>query len=61
MNYSMDPQMIPWKDSISHVVRFFKGREYAISGPRDLRNTVTEVVSRISKTRQTRGKGATGP
>jgi hypothetical protein len=61
MNYSMDPQMIPWKDSISHVVRFFKGREYTISGPRDLWNAVTEVVSRISKTRQTRAKGVTGP
>jgi hypothetical protein len=61
MNYSRDPQAIPWKDSISRVVRFFKGREYTISGPRDLWNAVTEVVSRISTTRQARAKTPTGP
>lgn len=60
MNYSRDPQVIPWKDSISHVVKFFKGREYTISGPRDLWNAVTEVVSRISKSHQTRSRSATG-
>jgi hypothetical protein len=60
MNYSLQPQLIPWKDSISHVVRFFKGREYTISGPRDLWNAVTEVVSRIAKSRQSRAKSTTG-
>jgi len=60
MNYSLQPQLLPWKDAISHVVRFFKGREYTISGPRDLWNAVTEVVSRIAKSRQSRAKSATG-
>ncbi len=60
MNYSLQPNLIPWKDSISRVVRFFKGREYTISGPRDLWNAVTEVVSRISKSRQARTRPATG-
>jgi hypothetical protein len=61
MNYSADPQLVPWKDAISRVVRFFKGREYTISGPRDLWNAVTEVVSRISKSRQARARATTGP
>lgn len=61
MNYSADPAAVPWKDSISRVVRFFKGREYTISGPRDLWNAVTEVVSRIAKSHQTRLRAATGP
>ena len=29
-----------------------KGREYTISGPRDLWNAVSEVVSRIAKSKQ---------
>lgn len=54
MNYNPNPNQIPWKDSISRLVKFFKGREYTISGPKDLWNAVTEVVSRISKVKQTR-------
>ncbi len=54
MNYSPDPTAIPWKDSISRLVKFFKGREYTISGPKDLWNAVTEVVTRISKDKQAR-------
>src|SRR5262249_46344498 len=35
MNYALNPQAVPWKDSISRAVRFFKGTEYTISKPRD--------------------------
>jgi hypothetical protein len=59
MNYCADPNAIPWKDSIGHVVKFFKGRELTITGPRDLWNAVGEVVSRIAKFHQT--KLTTGP
>jgi hypothetical protein len=42
------------------MVKFFKGREYTITGPRDLWNAVTEMVTRIAKFKQTRGSYATG-
>lgn len=57
MNYTPDPQAVPWKDTISRMVKFFKGREYTISGPRDLWNAVSEVVARIAKAKQIKGTG----
>jgi hypothetical protein len=47
MNYNLTPQAVPWKDSISHAIRTFKGTEYTISRPRDLWFSTTEMVSRI--------------
>lgn len=47
MNYNLNPQAVPWKDSISHAIRAFKGTEYTISRPRDLWLSTTEMVSRI--------------
>jgi hypothetical protein len=54
MNYALNPQQIPWRDSISRAVRIFKGTEYTISRPRDLWFAVTEMVSRIVKSRHGR-------
>lgn len=54
MNYATDPQAVPWRDAIGRVVKFFKGWEYTISGPRDLWNAMTEMVGRITKSRETR-------
>ncbi len=54
MNYALDPQATPWRDAIGHTVRFFRGTEYTISRPRDLWNAVTEMVSRIVKSRNGR-------
>lgn len=51
MNYNLNPQAVPWKDAISHTVHFFRGYEYTISRPRDLWFAVTEMVSRIVKSR----------
>lgn len=51
MNYNLSPQQVPWKDAISHTVRFFRGTEYTISKPRDLWIAVSEMVSRIVKSR----------
>lgn len=59
MNYSPVPQAVPWMDSIGRLVKFFKGREYTITAPRDLWNAVTEAVSRISKYKQARLSPAT--
>lgn len=49
MNYNLYPQVTPWRDAISHAVRYFKGQEYTISRPRDLWHAVSEIVSKIVK------------
>jgi hypothetical protein len=54
MNYNLMPQAVPWKDAISHTVRFFRGYEYTITRPRDLWFAVSEMVSRIVKSRNGR-------
>lgn len=54
MNYNLNPQASPWKDAISHTVKYFKGYEYTISRPRDLWFAVSEMVTRIVKSRNGR-------
>jgi hypothetical protein len=54
MNYNLWPNQIPWRDSIGHAVKHFRGVEYTINRPRDLWYAVSEIVSRVSKTRLTR-------
>jgi hypothetical protein len=58
MNYNLNPQAVPWKDAISHTVRFFRGYEYTISRPRDLWFAVSEMVSKIVKSRNGRTAAA---
>jgi len=55
MNYNLYPQATPWRDAISHAVKFLKGMEFTISRPRDLWYAVSEMVSQIVKSRGTRG------
>ena len=47
MNYSLNPQATPWRDSIGRAVKAFKGTEYTISRPRDLWYSMTEMIGRI--------------
>ncbi len=54
MNYNLNPQAVPWKDSISHAIRAFKGTEYTISRPRDLWTSTSEMVSRIVRSKRDR-------
>lgn len=54
MNYNLYPQNVPWRDSISHAVKYFRGVEYTISRPRDLWYAVSEMVTRVMKNRVTR-------
>jgi hypothetical protein len=54
MNYNLNPQAVPWKDAISHTVRFFRGYEYTISRPRDLWFAVSDLVTRVVKSRNGR-------
>jgi hypothetical protein len=57
LNYNLYPQQIPWRDSIGHAVKHFRGFEYTISRPRDLWFAVTEMVQKISKARQAKNQG----
>ena len=52
MNYNLNPQAVPWKDSISHAIRAFKGTEYTISRPRDLWFSTTEMFDRIKRSKR---------
>ena len=60
MNYNLYPHATPWNDTISKAVKYFKGYEYTISKPRDLWYAVTEMVGRISKSKQVR-RASTAP
>ena len=51
MNYNLYPQAVPWKDAISHTVKYFRGIEYTISRPRDLWFAVSDLVTRVVKSR----------
>jgi hypothetical protein len=54
MNYNPNPQAVPWRDSISHAIRAFKGTEYTISRPRDLWFSTSEMVTRIVRAKRQR-------
>jgi hypothetical protein len=54
MNYNLNPQATPWRDSIGRAVKVFRGTEYTITRPRDLWFSVTEMVSRIVKSKRGR-------
>ncbi|MEP6536340.1 MAG: acetyltransferase [Bryobacteraceae bacterium] len=58
MNYNLYPQAVPWNDSIGRAVKFLKGYEYTISRPRDLWFAVSEMVTRIVKSKHVRRTGA---
>jgi hypothetical protein len=60
MNYTLNPQAVPWKDSISHAIRTFKGTEYTISRPRDLWFSTSEMVARIVRHKREKALGSAG-
>jgi hypothetical protein len=55
LNYCLNPQAQPWRDSIGRTVKFFRGTEFTVSRPRDLWYSVNELVSRVVKWRNNRG------
>lgn len=57
LNYNLYPQQIPWRDSIGHAVKHFRGVEYTISRPRDLWFAVSEMVQKIGKARDSKRAG----
>lgn len=54
MNYNLYPLDMPWRDSVSHAVKLFKGTEYTISRPRDLWFAVNEMIQRVVKSKHGR-------
>ena len=58
VNYNLNPQQVPWKDSISKAVKMLHGAEYTVNRPRDLWFAVSEMVSRILQTKRGKGPGA---
>ncbi len=54
MNYNLNPQAVPWKDSISHAIKAFRGTEFTISRPRDLWFSTSDMVNRILRSRRNR-------
>lgn len=58
MNYNLSPQTTPWRDAIGHAVRFFRGQEFTITRPRDLWYAVSDMVSRIVKSKHERRNSA---
>jgi hypothetical protein len=61
MNYNLFPQAVPWKDSISHAIRVFKGTEYTISCPRDLWSATTEMLNRVMRFKRERAAAGRSP
>ncbi len=60
LNYNLFPEVIPWRDAIGNVVRFFKGTEYTITRPRDMWRAVGEMISRIWQNKNERQQLASG-
>lgn len=51
VNYTLNPQANPWKDAISHAVRYFRGQEFTVTRPRDLWYAISEMVTKIVNTK----------
>ncbi len=58
MNYNLNPQAVPWKDSISHAIKAFKGTEYTIARPRDLWVSTTDMLRKITSVKRQHAVGA---
>lgn len=61
MNYNLNPQNNPWRDSIGNAVRILKGIEYTISRPKDLWNAVTEIVSKVVQSKSEKKSAVAKP
>ena len=57
MNYNLNPQAVPWRDSIGRVIRVFRGTEFTITRPRDMWFSVSDMISRIVKSSHGRKPG----
>jgi len=60
MNYNLNPVAVPWQDAIGRAVKLFHGTEYTITRPRELWNSVTEMVNRVVKLKQQARQASVG-
>jgi hypothetical protein len=60
MNCNLDPTLNPWRDAIGNAVRTVKGAEYAISRPRDVFFSWSEIAGRIVKSKFGKSAAASG-
>jgi len=58
LNYNLTPAVMPWRDAIGTAVHFFKGQEITISKPRDLWFAVTELISKVVKSKSDKRSAA---
>jgi len=61
LNYVLNPFATPWRDAIGNAVKALKGLEYSVTRPRDLWFSVSEMVGKISKTRNGKQVAAVSP
>jgi hypothetical protein len=61
MNYNLNPQVTPWQDAIGRAVKMFHGTEYTITRPRELWNSVSEMVNRVVKLKQQARQASVSP
>jgi hypothetical protein len=61
MNYNLNPQAVPWRDSIGTAVKYLKGAEYTITKPRDLFFIWSEIMGRIVKSKVGKASAAFAP
>jgi hypothetical protein len=47
--YDRNPRAFPWRDTISSVLRTFKGLEYSITLPRDFGRAMKDMMFRLKK------------
>jgi len=47
--YDRNPRSFPWRDSISKVLRTYKGLEYSITLPRDFGRAMKDMMVRLKK------------
>ena len=55
MNYNLYPLTNPWRDAIGSAVKHLRGVEYTISRPRDLWVAWSDIVTRIVRSKGTKG------
>ena len=58
MNYILNPQATPWRDTIGNAVKSLKGIEFTITRPRDLWYAVSDMVGRVVKFRNNKSATA---
>lgn len=54
LNFNLHPQDVPWRDAIGRAVKYFRGYEFTITRPRDLRAAMADMVARIVKFHEVR-------